>query len=131
MSDEAIIEAWCLAISHCYSLARGDRLGELEGKRPRLIDGRGLHPYSVEVGRVLALQDILPILEEADFNHHLLRREALEDAALEYELRTALRVGLNYGWITTGNADAILESQLGGHTWKSPDKGRGVGRSRR
>jgi hypothetical protein len=86
MIDEAvIIKAWCEAVCQHYTLAKGERLGELRGRRPRTIDERGLHPLSLEVGRILALQEMLPDLELLEFTHLLSRKAAHNDAANEYE----------------------------------------------
>lgn len=109
--ESTIIEAWCRALHVFYALARGERLGELNGRRSRLIDERGLHPLSVEVGRVMALQELIPELEELEFNHMKLRRAAQHEAELQYELETAIEVGLRYKWISTTQADAIRLNQ--------------------
>lgn len=42
-------------LMEAYRLALGERLGELRGHRPRLLDGRGIHPYSYVWGHVDAL----------------------------------------------------------------------------
>jgi hypothetical protein len=84
--DEAdIIKAWCEAVHQHYIIARGERLGELRGRRPRTIDERGLHPLSLEVGRILALQELVPDLELLEFTHLRSRKAAHNDAAEEYE----------------------------------------------
>jgi hypothetical protein len=86
MIDEAlIIKAWCEAVCHHYTLAKGERLGELRGRRPRTIDERGLHPLSLEVGRILALQDLVPDLELLEFTHLRSRKVAHDDATKEHE----------------------------------------------
>ena len=46
-----IFNAWVEALRECYMLARGERLGELRGRRVKLLDERGLHPFSVAWGR--------------------------------------------------------------------------------
>lgn len=97
--EPQIITAWCEAIHSLYSLARGERLGELSGRRSRLLDDRGLHPFSLEVGRVMALQDLVPALEEMEFRHTLMKKAAYEDAEEQYETETALRVSERCGWI--------------------------------
>lgn len=129
--EEEVIEAWCHAISVYYALVRGERLGEFMEKRSRLIDSRGLHPLSLEVGRIMALQDLYPLLEEAEFNHLDVRTAAQEDAARQYEMETAVEVGLRNGWITEAHANAILTSHDGGDKWKNRARGRGAGHSRR
>lgn len=37
-----------------YLIARGERLAELRGRRPRTFDDRGLHPYSYVAGEAAA-----------------------------------------------------------------------------
>jgi hypothetical protein len=132
ISEEAIIEAWCHALSTFYRLARGERLGEFMERRSRLIDDRGLHPLSLEVGRIMALQDLYPLLEELGFNHLDVRKAAQQDAAHQYEVETAVEVGLRNRWITEAQGHAILMSHDGGDSkWKNQARGRGAGNSRR
>lgn len=52
--DEALIAAvaaWAERIVTVYRLLKGDRAGEIRGRRPRLLDDRGLHPVSYGWGR--------------------------------------------------------------------------------
>ena len=72
--------AWVEALQAAYSIARGERLATLKGKRPRAFDVRGLHPFSEEVGRVFACESLAPELRFAGFDHHLLRATAEQDA---------------------------------------------------
>jgi hypothetical protein len=71
---------WEEALQSAYSIARGERLAWLKGRRPRSFDGRGLHPFSLEVGRIHACESIEPALREAGFDHNLLRAVAERDA---------------------------------------------------
>jgi hypothetical protein len=97
--EPQIITAWCEAIRSLYALARGERLGELTGRRSRLLDDRGLHPYSLEVGRVMALQELYPALDMLEFRHLLIKKAAQEDAEEQFKMTTALDVGERCGWI--------------------------------
>lgn len=101
------VAAWQEALSHAWSLARGERLQRLRGDRIRTFDDRGLHPFSLEVGRIQALQEIVPELREAEFDPRSLRADAERAAALEYEEEVALDLGTRMGWITEEEAAAI------------------------
>ena len=87
-SDDAAMDvwdAWLAALSECYHLAKGERLGELRGRRVKLLDARGLHPYSLAWGRVLALEKQHPGLSAARLSDPptdpvRLRRVAQRDA---------------------------------------------------
>ncbi len=70
------------ALTQARSLARAERLHELRGgHRPRTFDDRGLHPYSVEWGRVWALQELVgELAADAPTDPVALRRAAREDA---------------------------------------------------
>ena len=87
--EETLTALWLEATRECYLLAKAERLGELKGKRIKLLDARGMHPYSVAWGRVLALEELLPALAGArladpptDPVH--LRRVAQRDAESEF-----------------------------------------------
>jgi hypothetical protein len=107
IEEAHVIDAWCRAVSMLYSLARGERLGELNGRRSRLIDERGLHPFSLEVGRIFALQDMYPQLEELEFNHLDMRRAAQVDAERDHDIEVAVTVGVRLGWLTEHEAESI------------------------
>jgi hypothetical protein len=84
MNDDALVELWMEALRHAYQFARSERLLELRDKRPRLLDDRGLHPYSLEVGRIMALRELEPALAEVQFDPIELRRLARQDAAKQF-----------------------------------------------
>lgn len=55
------MDVWGRALSLAWSHARADRARELRGDRTvRRFDPRGLHPYSLEWGQVLACEALLP-----------------------------------------------------------------------
>lgn len=104
--DRQAIGLWKEAISAAFSLAKADRARELRGDRtvPR-FNAEGLHPFSAEWGRVMALEAIVPGLSDvreklqADdhgeahelfVNTRVVRLEARE--AAEYEHARELRV---------------------------------------
>jgi hypothetical protein len=107
ITEAQVIEEWCSALSNFYSLVRGERLGELRDRRSRLLDNRGLHPASLEIGRIQACEALLPELDVLEFNHHELKQAAQQDAVEEYELEVALNTGLRYGWISEKEALAM------------------------
>ena len=76
----AVVDAWVEALAAAWSVQRAERTHLLRGRYVKSRDARGLHPYSVEVGRVLALQELEPALSEAGFDPVLMRREAEEHA---------------------------------------------------
>lgn len=54
--DEEALQTWAEVVREAFLLARGTRLGELRGRRrERLIDERGLHPFSLVWGRAQVL----------------------------------------------------------------------------
>lgn len=42
---------WREQIAVCYRLVKAERAGEIRGRRPRLLDERGIHPLSYEWGK--------------------------------------------------------------------------------
>lgn len=80
MTEEGVIEDWCQQVRFAWTLARGERLGELHGKRAKSMDARGLHPYSQVVGHIMGLQTVVPLLRELEFDPVLLRMEARLEA---------------------------------------------------
>lgn len=52
--DEDLVRAygaWAEQIVRVYRLVKGDRSGEIRGRRPKAFDDRGLHPISFEFGK--------------------------------------------------------------------------------
>lgn len=100
------------ALKAAFSLAKATRKRELEGKRTvKTFDARGLHPLSVEWGRILALEELEPSLamRRSDESVADLRRRAEHAACVEFERDTALALGLRYGWITEEQARAMRD----------------------
>lgn len=75
---------WMDAIRDAYSHAKGERLGELKDRRSRLLDDRGLHPFTLEIGRAKACEILLDIEPEARVDAVLLKRAAKRDAEAQY-----------------------------------------------
>lgn len=55
MSPRAV---WEENLRAAWMLAKGERRQDLSGKRAKLLDGRGLHPYSMAWGEVMACEQI-------------------------------------------------------------------------
>jgi hypothetical protein len=122
MSDP--VAAWQEALSHAWSLARGERLQRLRGDRIRSFDDRGLHPFSLEVGRIQALQELVPELREAEFDPRALRADAEQVAVREHEEEVALDLGTRMGWITEEQAAAIRTDPEGAEGYARRQKKR-------
>jgi hypothetical protein len=80
VTGDLLKSKWEEAQQHAFLIARGERLALLRGRRVRSFDDRGLHPFSMEVARILLLQELQPELHEHGFDHHNLRRNAEEEA---------------------------------------------------
>lgn len=78
-----IVQRWCEAVTAAYELARGERLNELRGSHTRLLDGRGMHPFSEAIGAAHQCQALLPLLHACELDPWKLKRQAQDDA---YEL---------------------------------------------
>lgn len=90
-SDEAILEAWASCVAFAWNLAKADRSRELRGDRSvKAFDARGLHPYSVEWGRILTYESMLPELADVRACSHppldwiTMRRMAARDAERDF-----------------------------------------------
>jgi hypothetical protein len=83
-------EAHQQAMNQAHRLAKSERLSELKGRHLRRFDGQGLHPFSVEVGRLLALRELFPELAEVDLDPVTLRLKAQVDANSEFADELAL-----------------------------------------
>jgi hypothetical protein len=79
-----VSHAWTEALRAAYSTARGIRLAELHGRRPKLRDDRGVDVYSHECGRVAALEGLAPALALCGFDPVAMRRAAESDAYDEF-----------------------------------------------
>lgn len=80
----SLADYWLDSLQAAYRYARGERAAELRDSYVARFDGRRLHPFSVECGRVEALQDVEPVLREAGFDPVMFRLEAREDARREF-----------------------------------------------
>lgn len=81
---------WEQALQIAYSTAKAARGAELRGdRRVKSFDGRGVHVYSQEWGRIFACEDLMPALGsfryEDDVDPVTLRRHAERDAEAEFE----------------------------------------------
>ena len=85
----AIVQDWIECLESAWAEARGRRLASLHGRYSSGRDGRGLDAFSCEVGRIIALQKLEPVLLEAEFDAVLFRRAAEDDAldTFKQELR--------------------------------------------
>lgn len=84
-TGDPLVDAWLEGLRDAYYLAKGERIGELRGRRVKLLDDRGMHPYSVAWGRVYALEALRPELQSARLSDPpvdpvQLRRVAQRDA---------------------------------------------------
>lgn len=60
-----VYATWLDAIQHAFLLAKSQRLAEIRAdRRTKRFDARGLHPVSVEWGKVFACENLLPGLTE-------------------------------------------------------------------
>lgn len=61
--DAGVVILWVEQLWTAWVLAKGERAAELRGdRRARMLDGSGLHPYSVCWGQVYALEQLAPDL---------------------------------------------------------------------
>lgn len=77
------VEEWCQAVRFAYLAAKTSERKRLEGEPLNTWDARGLHPFSVEVGRALAMQNVIPELRDLEFSAQVIRDGAREDARAE------------------------------------------------
>lgn len=85
LRDQATVDHWQEAIKAAYALAYAERSAELRMKRMARFDGRGLHPFSYEIGRVEVLQNQLPWLDpELLVDARELKRQAELDATRDW-----------------------------------------------
>lgn len=91
--EEALLREWAESLEAAYREAKAARSRELRGRRGKSFDDRGLHPYSVEVGRVqaieAALDDVIP--PEALLDPLALWRAGRDDAEADFADDVALR----------------------------------------
>ena len=83
-AEQHIYECWVDALQHAYKYAKADRLATLRRRSLTRFDGRGLHRFSEECGRIGMCEHLLPVLGEAGFDPLILRGAAVDDADEEY-----------------------------------------------
>ena len=87
---ESLYNCWVEAINAAWMYARGERLGELRGKRVQRFDPQGVHPYSLEWGRIMAYEVLdLSLMElrfcgEPNLTPISMKKLAYEDAEEEF-----------------------------------------------
>lgn len=70
--DVEMVPAWCEALRACWGLAKGERARELAGDRTvKRFNELGLHPFSTEWGRLMALEALLPGLSDVREKHRI------------------------------------------------------------
>ena len=79
-----ISELWIDALRAAYSVAKAERLKTLHGDYLRGFDGRGVHVFSEECGRIAQLEAMEPDLACAGFSPPVFRAAAHADADEEY-----------------------------------------------
>lgn len=93
------------AVTEAWQLAYGERMNELrDDRRARLLDERGLHPYSVVWGKIIYLEQQQELAVELDDSYSY---EA--GTALPSELRDAARAAASRDYrdeILKGDEDA-------------------------
>lgn len=100
--EGSVFALWEQALQIAYSTAKAARLAELRGdRRVKSFDGRGVHVYSQEWGRIFACEDLMPSLGhfryEDDVDPLTLRRHAERDAEAEFEAAAREGKGLWHG----------------------------------
>jgi hypothetical protein len=90
---ELLLREWAESLEAAYREAKAARSRELRGRRGRTFDGRGLHPFSLEVGRVQAMETVLSdvIPPEAMLDPLALWRAGRDDAEAAFADDVALR----------------------------------------
>lgn len=63
-----------------FLIARGERLGELRGRRLKRFDDQGLHPFSVVIGKITVIEWMLDTPSEERVHPVALKSEAVADA---------------------------------------------------
>ena len=84
-------DEWERGLASAFSFAKAARTAELRGDyRAKRFDSRGLHPYSVEWGRVLACENVEPSLADErldgrDLDPVTMRNRASREAERDFE----------------------------------------------
>ena len=73
-------EEWVRLLNEAYLCARGERFGELRGRRQRRFDASGLHPFSFILGKLATIEWMLELPAEVCAHPVALVKAAREDA---------------------------------------------------
>lgn len=91
-TETAIHDLWHQALGMAFGFAKAARTAELRGdRRVRGFDGRGLHMYSTEWGRVWMCEELLPDLESLRTMDPITMRAAAAREAEEEFIADALK----------------------------------------
>ena len=82
--DNPLIVLWIESIRECWQLAKGEHSNKLRGRYVKLIDGRGLHPFSEAFGRQQAHFALAELPVEAAVDAVTIRRQAEYDAESQF-----------------------------------------------
>ena len=103
------LEAWQDAVSQAWMLAYGERKNELnDERRARLLDDRGLHPYSEVWGRILYLEGVPGVaIDDGDNRVMQVGAERFYTAGkvTPYELKEWARKEATQDWLQEGPFD--------------------------
>jgi hypothetical protein len=103
------LEAWQDAVSQAWILAYGERKNELnDERRARLLDDRGLHPYSEVWGRIHYLEGVPGVAIEDGDNRKLQvgDYEYVAGKVTPFELKEAARKKATQDWLQVVPPDA-------------------------
>lgn len=80
-------EEYVRLLREAWLIARGERLAEMDGRRLRLLDDSGIHPWSYVWGKIVMLENALGLndIYGSYARLHDLREEAREEAQTEWE----------------------------------------------
>jgi hypothetical protein len=90
--ENEIVTVWLDALTRAYLLAKARRLTEMQGRRYRKYDEEGLEGRSAEWGRVYAMEELMPELQQVrntggEFcTPSVLRRASNIDAEIEFSV---------------------------------------------
>ena len=86
--EDAIVHVWSESLVYAYGFFKGQRKNEIEGRRVKRFDDRGLHPESIAWGAIHACESLVPelALEGVATTPHALREAAAQDAWADHLL---------------------------------------------
>jgi hypothetical protein len=88
---DPVTSFWVQSLQRAYTLARAERLNELNGTRVRRFDAMGLHPESEAWGCIHAAENLEPVLAAVGTAPEELRQAARRDA--EEHFANLIRLG--------------------------------------